>query len=221
MRIVSFDLSSVCIGVVVAEVEGSAVTKIASTPIVPPRFNPEKLGFNKSKKKVYTAKGKLINTYVKPDETQVSEAEKKRRDRLVRSQKDIETLQYIGKEIGDILRGVRPDLILVEKNAIFNGILTSILLAKVMGVLLGVAGELHVPVQEYTVAEARSCFNVTQLTHRMVSMLSEEEINTIPDTTKRALRMELERIYPVCFKTDDESDACVVFHYWLTEGRKK
>lgn len=216
MVVLAFDLSTNCIGVVAAEVQGKTVTKILSCPIIPEPFDVTKLGFLKSKKKIKTKNGKEVNAWVKPNETVISEKEKKERDRLVRSQKDIFILENIGSQIGKLIKEIKPDLILVEKNAIFNGILTSVLLAKVMGTLLGIAGMFNIPVKEYAVNVVRQPYNIAQLTKQFVENKTLEELKTIPDVTKRALRQLMQSKYPgIQFQTDDESDACVVFDYWF------
>lgn len=214
MKILAFDLSTKCIGVVAADVQKNKVQKVLSTPIIPKAFNPETLGYSKHKKKFVSKKGKQLSAFLKPGETTISEAEKKRRDREVRGAKDIFILEQIGRELKEKILIVSPDLILVEKNCIFNGILTTVLLAKVMGVLLGVAGSLNIPVEEYAVNEVRSVWNIAKLCKDFSKRHSEEELKKIPDITKRALRKEMEQMYHVTFLTDDESDACVVFHYW-------
>jgi hypothetical protein len=188
-----------------------------SCPIIPPKFSPEVLGYLHSKKKLPTKKGKELNAYCKQGETEITEAEKKRRDKEVRAQKDIWVLEQIGKTMGNMINQIKPDLILVEKNAIYNGILTSILLAKVMGTLLGIAGMVGIPVQEYAVSKVRSVFNIPEVIKSFTNIREADELLQIPDITKRALRDLMEKEYGqyglVC-QTDDESDAVVVFHYW-------
>ena len=214
MIVMAFDLSSTCIGVVTARLNGTTVEKIMSCPIIPPSFDPVILGYKHSKKKLPTRSGELLNTYFKEGEVSISKAEKQRRDDHVRAQKDIFVLSSIGKSLANLMDNIKPDLILVEKNAIFNGILTSILLAKVMGTLLGLAGRLGTPVKEYSVTKARSVFNVGREVVSFSKTQTEDELRKIPDITKRALGVLMNRKYGIVFKTDDESDACVLFNYW-------
>jgi len=210
----SFDLSSRCIGVICARIEDRKIINILSCPIVPPKFNPASIGFSSSRKKILTSKGKEINTYLKPGETTISKQEKKQRDSYIRSQKDLFILKNISKSIDTLVDGIKPDIILVEKNSIFNGVLTSVLLGKVAGVLLGLAGRLSIPVIEYPVKKVREPYNVGSLIKEFAKKHSEEELRKIPDITKRALRELMEEKYKINFQTDDESDACVVFDYW-------
>ena len=225
--VLAFDLSSVCVGVVAAIIDTNKREPIIvkSCPIIPKSFNPETLGYRKSKKKILTGKsGEMINSYYMQGEITVSKAEKKKRDALIRAKSNAFALKYIGEQITKIITSIEPDLIIVEKNEIFNGVLTSVLLGKVMGVLVGIASSKGIDVEEHKVKVVRSIINLTKITHDLVDNLTEEEILKIPDVTKRALRKYMEGKYAkygLKCETDDESDACVVFNYWLEEKFKK
>lgn len=219
MIIMSFDLSTACIGVVTARINNKSrrIEVIKSCPIIPPKFTPSVLGYNNSKKKLPTKGGEMLNTYWINGETVITKAEKERRDNQVRAQKDIYVLEHIGKTIGTMLQQIKPDLVIVEKNSAFNGILTTVLLAKVMGGLVNLAGLFGIPLKEYPVAKVRKHFNVSTLVKEFVTGKTDEELQKIPDITKRALREFLQKKYGhlgIQFQTDDESDACVVFDYW-------
>lgn len=220
MIVMAFDLSSVCIGVIAVEIKKGKVANVRSCPIIPKSFDHTNLGYMKSKKKLPTKRsGEMINTYWKKGETVISKTEKQKRDREVRSHKDIFVLQDISKTINYLISNIKPDLVLVEKNEIFNGILTSVLLGKVMGTLVSITGIHNMPLIERKVSEVRSIFNLGQILRTFRDKHSDDELKAIPDITKRALREEMERIYGpygIKFQTDDESDACVVFHYWFT-----
>ncbi|MGL5715543.1 MAG: hypothetical protein ACRCX2_21160 [Paraclostridium sp.] len=219
--ILSFDLSSKCIGVVAVKIGACDFepTVVKSVPIIPPNFCPSNLGYMKSKKKISTPNNKAyVNSYVKQGEMHVSKTEKNKRDVEVRSAKNLFVLDYIGKQIGYLISNIKPDLILVEKNEIFNGVLTSVLLGKVMGVLLGLAAQNNVRVIELKVTKVRSVFDVNKLAIDFTKGKSAEELKQIPDITKRALKFKMEELYGkygLECQTDDESDACVVLHYWL------
>lgn len=218
MRVIAFDLSSVCIGCVVADVD-KKVLKIASCPIIPEKFNPETLGYLKSKGKL-RSKNKTFLSWKKKGEVEIPESEKKKRDSEVRQAKDLFLLKNISEQITEIL-SLSPDLVIVEKNEIFNGILTSVLLAKIMGVLQGICGSKSIPVKEYKVAHIRSKYNVSKLVLSLAESSSKEELQKIPDVSKRAIRKMLSQKYPtISFQTDDESDACLVFDYWLNYDRE-
>jgi hypothetical protein len=219
MIVMSFDLSSACIGVTTARLNKiKEVEKIMSCPIIPKQFSPTELGYMASKKSLPTIKGnKSLNTYWKKGEAKITETEKKRRDREVRAKKDIFVLEYIGQQMGSMINKIKPDLIIVEKNAAFNGILTTVLLAKVYGTLLGIAGMLSIPVLEYSVNEVRAPYDVARLVSQFCATKTPEELKKLPDITKAAIRKFLYKIYRdkgINFQTDDESDSCLVFHYW-------
>jgi hypothetical protein len=221
MIVMAFDLSSVCIGITTAEMDLYGNIKVMrSCPIIPKEFNPETLGYMKSKKKLPTRNGELINTYWRRGETSISKVEKKRRDNEVRAQKDIRMLQEISKSMNDLVTAIKPDRIVAEKNEIFNGILTSVLLGKVMGTLVSITGINGIVFEEIKVTEARSIFDIPKILNQFRSGHTDKELMIVPDVTKRALREEMERLYSqygIRFQTDDESDSCVVFHYWYNK----
>lgn len=218
MIVMAFDLSSSCIGCVVAETQGKRVLRIRSCPIIPKAFSAESLGYLKTKRKIDGKK--TMTSWIRFNGEIVSEAEKKRRDAEVRAQKDVSVLAQISGTMGDLISTIKPELILVEKNEMFNGVLTSVLLGKVMGTLHGIAGMLRIPVREFRVNKVRQPLGVSKLVLNFTQNTSAEELMSIPDVTKRALRKEMERKYHIQFLTDDESDACVVFDYWLNNEAK-
>ena len=216
MVVMVFDLSSSCIGVIAARINDRTrvIEAIKSCPIIPKDFDAATLGYLSSKKKLPIKNGTMVNTYAKPGETSISLETKKKRDTQVRAQKDIFILTTISKQMAGLVDAIQPDLILVEKNSIFNGILTSILLAKVMGTLLGLAGRLSIPVQEYPVGTVRKGHHVAKLVQEFAERHTLEQLKAIPDIAKRALGEVMSKKYGLIFQTDDESDACVVFDYW-------
>lgn len=222
MVVMAFDLSSTCIGVITARInQDHTVGKVLSCPIVPPEFDATTLGFFKNKRKLKTVKGLELNSWAKPGETMISQEEKKHRDSVVRSKKDISVLSYIGKSIDSLTAKIKPDLILVEKNAIFNGVLTSVLLGKVMGVLVGISGITGCQLIEYPVTVIRSIYPVGNWVVQFSKEHTPEELIQIPDVTKRVIGIKLGQKYGVRFQTDDESDACAVFDYWYEKVYKK
>lgn len=217
--ILAFDLSTACVGVVAGVISGKVPLVVKSCPIIPPAYSPEELGYKKSKKKLPTPKsGEFLNTYYRAGETVITKQEKKRRDAEVRAKKDIYVLDYIGKQISNIITTINPDIIVVEKNEIFNGVLTSVLLGKVMGVLLGISASNNIPVLDFKVKLVRSILPVNSIVKTYTETLTKEQVKEIPDMTKRALRVHMESIYGkygLSCNTDDESDACVVWHYYF------
>lgn len=213
MKIMAFDLSSVCIGCVVAKLDNHKIEKIASAPIIPKKDSdiPLKLGFIRTKHKCENG----LTSYVKYSGENVSKAEKKRRDVLVRDTQNAYILENISKELSDVITAISPDKIVVEKHAIFNGILTSVLLAKISGILIGVAGDNGISVSEYPVKEVRSIYNLPELTKEFIKTKKPEDLIKIPDVTKASIGFYLSKKYGITFKTYDESDACAVFDYYM------
>lgn len=219
--VLSFDLSSKCIGVIGACIDSNTneIEFIKSMPIIPPNYKPSELGYLNSKKKVYTShtKSEQVNSYVKQGEVTVGKTEKRRRDVEVRNAKNLFVLDYIGRSLSTVIKAVKPEIILVEKNEIFNGVLTSVLLGKVMGVLLGIAAENGIQVKEFKVTTVRSILDLVNITRDLTRDMDSSEVNKIPDVTKRALRVYMNNKYGekgLECHTDDESDACVVFNYY-------
>lgn len=89
------------------------------------------------------------------------------------------------------------------------------LLAKVMGVLHGVAGSKEIPIEEYRVSEVRSPYNVFKLSLKFADGKTSDELRMVPDISKRAIRVMLEEKYNIKFLSDDESDACLVLDYYI------
>ena len=213
MKIMGFDLSSSCIGCVSMNInDAGVVDKVFSTPIIPPKY--QSPNYLKSKKYLTSNKGPIL-TWAKSGESKITAQEKKHRDVEVRNEKDLCVISYISREMDEIIGRVTPDLIIVEKNEIFNGILTSILLAKCMGSLQSIAGIRKIPIIEYRVNDVRAPYNVFKLILSMIDGKSADELKKIPDKAKRAIRMMLEEKYNIGFQTDDESDACLLIDYHL------
>ena len=213
MKVIAFDLSSVCIGCCIAELKDDKTVRIFSTPIIPKHDTNiiSSLGFLKSKHRI---KDKNYISYVKYSGELVSEKEKKKRDVMVREAMNKSVLNDISKQLSEVITTIKPDLIIMEKHAIFNGILTSVLLAKIAGILIGVAGDNNIETREYPVKEVRSILDINKITGEYISNKTPDDLLKVPDITKDAIREYFEKIYGVSFQTCDESDACAVFHYW-------
>lgn len=226
ITVLSFDLSSVCIGVVAAQINNDTreVIKVMSCPIIPPEFDVTSMGYMKSKKKIITQSGDTINSYMKQNERTVSKAEKKKRDSEVRRSKNNFVMRYISNNISQLINRINPDYVLAERNEIFNGVLTSTLLSEIMGSLEGITYSRHIPLTKIPVKDARRILNLSEITKSFTDSVSKEYLLKVPDITKRALRVYMESIYGglgLTCNTDDESDACVVFHYWYTKFKRE
>lgn len=225
MLVFAFDLSSACIGLTVAELQDKTTLKrVKSTPIIPPEYDPQELGFRKTKKAFAVKDGQTIKSYYRDGETSISQKEKRHRDALVRTHKNDFVKREIGRQISSIIRALNPDLILVEKNSIFNGVLTSVLLGEIMGILEGIASSYGIPVIKYPVGQARAPHNVSRLVREFSQRKTAEELQRVKDVAKAALRDKMEQKYGALGfspQTDDEGDSCVIFDYWWEHVHRK
>lgn len=221
-RVLSLDLSSVCIGALFCTIDDHGqITKMQTSPIVPKPFSAEALGYLKTKKKVSSGKD-MITAWVKPGEEKITKVEKKRRDSEVRSAKDQHLIREIGSTLGRLVDALQPTLILVEKNEIFNGILTSVLLAKIMGSLQAICAIKEIPFEEIRVRKIREAYDIKSMSGEYQKYMESNGIDTFTDMTKEAIGHHLKTKYKqfnISFLTNDESDAVAVFDYWY-ERRK-
>lgn len=219
MRIMAIDSSSVCSGVVIADIEGSKVIKVGSAPIIPSKFDVTTLGYLKTKRKM---KGDFLS-YVKDIKESVSKTEAKKRNVEVRHNTNNHKAKDIGKQLSFIIDSTKPNLVLIERNRVFNSQLTSVLLGEVMGIVEGVCASHDIELKKYTVEEMRKSINSAKLVKEFSLKKTGEELTNMKDVTKEAIKDYLEGIYgKYGFKptTLDESDACLVFHYWFSNKRK-
>jgi len=212
LKIIAFDLSTVCIGCVSAKVIDGKVIALSSAPIIPPEYHSP--NFLRSKKHLICGKA-TINAWAKPGESKITKTEKNRRDVQVRDERDVILFEYIAKEIHEIVSVIKPDVIVVEKNEIFNATLTSNILSKTMGVLLAIGAVNNIPIKAYHVNVVRAPYDVMNLAIKMALVLNTEELGRLKDVTKRAIRRMLEEKYDIKFLSDDESDACLILDYYV------
>ena len=221
-RVLSLDLSSKCIGVLFSTIDDYGdICLMQTSPLVPVPFSADALGYGKSKKKVPCGKETAM-AWMKPGETTISQKEKKARDVEVRAAKDKHLIGDISTRLGDLVDAVHPTQILVEKNAIFNGVLTTVLLAKIMGSLQAICALKGIPFEEIKVASIRKHYDMKVLLSEYVQYLEENQIKTFQDMTKESIGHHLQKKYSrfgLSFLTNDESDAVAVFDYWYERRR--
>lgn len=217
MRVMAIDSSSVCSGIVVADTKDNKI-KIGSAPIIPSKFDVTTLGYLKTKKKMPNG----FLSYVKNKEEIVSKTEAKKRNVEVRHRQNNHKAKDIGNQLSYLIKNTKPDLVLIERNRIFNSQLTSVLLGEVMGIVEGVCASCGIDLEKFTVEEMRKSINSTKLVKDFSQKKTEEELASMEDVTKEAIKDYMIEIYgkfgfnPT---TLDESDACLVFHYWLNNKR--
>ena len=214
MRIMAIDSSSVCSGIVVADVKDNKLVKIGSAPIIPSKFDITTLGYLKTKKKMPNG----FLSYVRDKDETVSKTEAKKRNVEVRHKQNNHKAKDIGHQLSYLIKNTKPDLVLIERNRIFNSQLTSVLLGEVMGIVEGVCASCGIDLEKFTVEEMRKSINSTKLVKEFSQKKTEQELISMEDVTKEAIKYYMIEIYgkfgfnPT---TLDESDACLVFHYWL------
>ena len=214
MRIMAIDSSSICSGIVVADVKDNKLVKIGSAPIIPSKFNVTTLGYLKTKKRMPNG----FLSYVKNKDETVSKTEAKKRNVEVRHKQNNHKAKDIGGQLSYLIKNTKPDLVLIERNRIFNSQLTSVLLGEVMGIVEGVCASCSIDLEKFTVEEMRKSINSTKLVKEFSQKKTEQELISMEDVTKEAIKYYMIEIYgkygfnPT---TLDESDACLVFHYWL------
>ena len=217
MRVMAIDSSSACTGVVIAEIDGSKLIKVGSAPVIPQKFDVSSLGYMKTKKEYVNKKGTKYKAYTMPGETYVVEAIAKKRNVQVRHEQNNFKIKNIGAQLDMIIKNIQPDIVVIEKNKTFNSVLTSALLAEVMGLVEGVAAANNIPLYKYTVEEVRKSINSARLVKLFAMQKTAEELASCKDVTKEAIQDYMMSEYArYGFKpaTLDESDACLIFHYW-------
>lgn len=215
MRIMAFDLSSACTGVTFADLKNKDILFLKTFSIRPEVSKTsvaKNLGYLHSENIATTG----IRSWVKSSGEIVSKTEKKKRDVEVRNAINAEIKKYISTEIQKSIDSLSPDLVLVERNESFNGILTTKFLAEIRGILEGVATKQ--PIVQYSVAEIRKKFNLAEMTQKYVSNLTPTQMKKEKDITKNALKEYLENKYHIRCANTDESDSLAVFdHYYEKE----
>ena len=218
MRIMAIDSSSVCSGIVLADtLKDGSVLKVGSAPIIPSKFDVTTLGYLKTKKKMPNG----FLSYVRNKDETVSKTEAKKRNVEVRHKQNNHKAKDIGNQLSYLIKNTKPDLVLIERNRIFNSQLTSVLLGEVMGIVEGVCASCGIDLEKFTVEEMRKSINSTKLVKEFSQKKTEQELFSMGDVTKEAIKDYMVEIYgkfgfnPT---TLDESDACLVFHYWLNKG---
>lgn len=213
MRIMAIDSSSTCSGIVIADAKEDKI-KIGSAPIIPSKFDVTTLGYLKTKKKMPNG----FLSYVRDKDETVSKTEAKKRNVEVRHKQNNHKAKDIGRQLSYLIKNTKPDLVLIERNRIFNSQLTSVLLGEIMGIVEGVCASCGIDLEKFTVEEMRKSINSTKLVKEFSQKKTEEELASMEDVTKEAIKDYMVEIYgkfgfnPT---TLDESDACLVFHYWL------
>lgn len=223
-KIVAFDLSTSCTGVSVGTIRNSTLTSITTQAIIPQNIKPSTLGYLNTKKIITTKKGEQLRAYLVTKDEIITKTEKERRDREVKKASEEARITFTTTEIQQLLKTVRPDLILMEANMSFRNMDVTRKLAEVSGVLTASAISAHIPLEKVNVHTARSLWNLSKESSLYAKTLPISKLKTI-DLTKETLKHLVLKAFAAYNLegniTLDESDALVLLHWWLKEHRLK
>lgn len=213
MIVMTFDLSSKCIGVTFAQLDGPNIVYGKTLAVVPKKINATDLGFTTK------SPGKL--GLLRSGEDKTAKTEQVRRIRTYKNTRHNALLTNIGKQLGNFLLKIQPDIIAIERNKSFKGILTTKLLAEIAGGLYFWAGAFEMPIYDWDESEIRAKIrrdipevNLEHPTKKKMALDTKWEIQC-------RLRAYFETKHPGIFNfsnmTLDESDSLAVFYYLYKE----
>lgn len=219
MIMMCFDLSSVCIGVTFAQLKGITPIYVKTLAIIPESVSALDLGYTTKEPKKIHYNGNTFKGLLKPGETFTSKSTAKKRLAEFKNYSHRQLLKDIGKQCGFFLEKVKPDILAIEKNKSFNGILTTKLLAEIAGGLYFYSGMKDIPLYDIDESTIRA-FIRKQI--KDFSMYDGEAEKMAIDTKWEIycrLRSYFEKEHPGILDftkmTLDESDSLAVFYYLL------
>jgi len=228
MRIVCFDLNTKCTGVFIVEEDNDGhILEIHSVSLIVDDFHVRDFTpYMESKKSIQTSPNsiKKHNAYVLKGETHVSLTEKAKRDREVRRLRNDHQIAVMSEKAGELLKMIKPNLVLIERNEMFRGIMTIEVLAKLNGTIIGECSLLKIPCEQHNVNEVRRPYNIPKLCMEFSKAHTPEFIAGRADVAKSAIRWYLENkyaAYGIKFTTDDESDAGLLYDNWKNNRKRK
>lgn len=215
-----FDLSSKCIGVTFAQFTDKKIIYAKTLAIIPERPSAKDLGYTTMQPKSIASNGKEFQALLKAGERRISQELAKKRLAEFKNFSHLYLLKNIGKQCGYYLDKVKPDVIAIEKNKSFNGILTTKLLAEIAGGIYFFAGARDIPMFDYDEATIRAKIrkDITEF-NRYKDGTDEIALDTKWEIYCR-LRSFFEQNYPGMMDfsniTMDESDSLAVFYHLFT-----
>lgn len=226
MIVMTFDLSSTCIGVTFAQInDDKKITYGQTLAIIPKKLDPREYGFTTLAPKQIASGGKNFKGYLKPDEFSISHQEAKNRSAYLKTQMHSFLLRDIAKQCGLYLNKIKPDVVCIERNSSFGGVLTTKLLAEIAGGIYFYCGATNTKMFDYHEATVRARIRKDITEFSYVSELNGmQAIDTKWEIYCR-LRAYFQKEYPLLFDfvkmTMDESDSLAVFYYYyVTEVLK-
>lgn len=220
MIVMTFDLSSTCIGITFAQIDKKTkkITYGETMPIIPRKPDPRDLGYTTKHPKKIAYNGAEFRGYLKHNEFSISKAEADRRSRELKNDGHNFLLKNIGEQCGNFLNKIKPDVIALEKNASFNGILTTKLLAEIAGGLYFYAGAHGNELFDYNESTVRA-----KIRRDIPDFSYEKDGKKALDTKWEMfcrLRAYFELNHPGIFDFEnmgmDESDSLAIFYHYYT-----
>lgn len=217
-----FDLSSTCIGVTFAQFHKKDLFYAKTLAVIPEKPSGKALGFTTNSPKTLYSNGKELKTFIYPGETSISSVEEaKKRVTNFKNYRHRYLLNNIGKQLGYYIDKVKPDVVAIERNETFNGILTSKLLAEIAGGIYFFSGARGIPMYDYPAPTIRAKIrkDITDF-NRYKAGTDEMALDTKWEIFCR-LRSYFEKNHPnmqIDFEniTMDESDSLAVFYHLFT-----
>jgi hypothetical protein len=218
MNVIALDLSQKCIGITFARLTEKQITSLSTTCLAPKKLKPSDVGFISKKSTFFTRKGGKYHSYVLHKDEVVPLYMAKKRSVYFRNENRKIILRQISVGLDDIFKRTCPDILIMEQNSSFKGILTTKQLAEVAGEVHAFAGQRDIPLKEYYVQTIRAKYNVLKLLKTFCESKTKEELLLIPDKTKAAIKEYfLERFKDFNLSptmTLDEGDSLAAFAYW-------
>lgn len=220
MIVMAFDLSSTCIGVTFAEIDERTkkITYGKTLPIIPKDLDPRELGYTTKQAKKVAYGGKEFKGFLKEGEFSISKTEADRRIARLKAMRHNYLLRDIGKQCGEFLNKIKPDVIIIERNSAFNGILTTKLLAEIAGGIYFYAGAHGNSLHDYNESTVRAKIrkDIPEFTYEKDG---QKALDTKWEIFCR-LRSYFEKEHPGIFNFEnmgmDESDSLAVFYHYYT-----
>lgn len=209
MFVATFDLSSTLIGMTVGQFKDGELIYVKTIPIFPKRIDGTDLGYTTKNPKTI---GDGYKAFLKPDEHHISKAEATRRNSEFKVLKHRKLLLNIWEQVGNILTKVRFNVMIIERNSSFNGVLTTKLLAEIAGGLYSIAAMYQAEFFDLNESTVRS-FIRKDLPYETL-----EKEGKVIVGPKWEMRQRLEPAYRQHIDFEkislDEVDSLVLFHYY-------
>jgi hypothetical protein len=217
-----FDLSSVCIGVTFAQIDSAtfSITYGQTHAIIPEKPNPKWAGYAHAAPKILTHGEKKYKALLYHNEKYISMNEAAKRLAEFKNSSHNLLLRNIGEQCGRFLDKVQPDIVAIEKNKSYNGILTTKLLAEIAGGIYFYCGAKQIKLYDWDEATVRAKIRHDVKEFDLLHPGGGMAIDTKWEIHCR-LRAYFERVAPGLFPfntmTMDESDSLAIFYYLYTQ----